>query len=621
MKESKFAKAILDEFKQKFPEGWIDQLNWADHRNQKLRTGLAMILDFQIKLFENLSKLVLSGDQLASETKSLDELQILSTEDIVPEESKSLKSRLQAKYAELLIDIRDSVYLVKYHKDLTTERFQPQGEKVLIRAIPYIRHRDNRSEYVSLLDDICRACWFEYIFSYNEDYIGDLLMLRERLIGNKEGKAGIVSTIIDVTINKTNLLLSKLSVFSKEKRITYNYDFHENTIRLPEDNQYAEDDFRGYFLDFMDVDRISSEKILSWQEESQEKDIKMWQIVFLMRYYVKKTKSREQIDNLIPLFEKHYEDNYKDKTENIVNKFACRSGRNYMYNSRFSFYCNRVKDYTFEQMKADLAKIEKIQNETFIFNYHPYQKTIDFTKKHLTKCISQNKPTEDLISILSFLKDSFEKFKNNVEWCKANQPYLMQLRFNFSTIVDQGIDVFCPSTFCRPLRFHKLYEHIQQITNDIVSFDYQVKHHADRLEFMEAKSKIDNMERRNLETMSLVITVTTFLVGLLSIFIGNSEVSIFTKMEYVTALGLVLLLFDCFGYFMLSDLAKQYKAFICGLLTAFFIGILAYFFIDFHKIKYSDPPKAVPQKETQYDTRPTDNKTAIPNPPKRQNPD
>ena len=591
MEESKYAKAILDEFQQKFPEGWIDQLNWTTNKNQQLRTGLANIMDFQIKLFENLSKLILSGDQLVCETNSLDELLNLSTEDIVQEENRSLKSKLQAKYADLLIDIHDSLYLVKYHKDLTSDRYKPQSAKVLVRAIPFKGNRENRSDYVSLLDDICKACWAEYIFSYNEDYISDLLMLKERLIGCKKGKAGTVTLIIDVTINKINLLLSKLSVFSKEKRIIYNFDFHESTISLPENNQYQEDDFRGYFLDFMDVERISPETILSWQGESQEDNIKMWHLVFLMRYYVKKTKSKEQIDNLIPIFEKHYKDNSKDKSENIVNRFACRSGRNYMYNSRFSYYCQSEKGYSFDQMKSDLVEIEKVQNETFIFNYHPYLKAMEFTKRHLSKCIAQNEPIEALENILAFLKESFEKFKNNVEWCKANQPYLMQLRFNFATISDHGIDVFYPSTFCRPLRFQKLYESIQQITNDVTSLDYQVSHHSDRLELIEAKSKIDNMEKKNLETMTLVITVTTFLVGLLSIFIGNSDVSIFTKMEYVTALGLILLLFDCFGYFMLSELVKEYKAYICGSLTAIFICMIGYFFIDFHKLKYSEPPK------------------------------
>lgn len=49
---------------------------------------------------------------------------------------------------------------------------------------------------------------------------------------------------------------------------------------------------------------------------------------------------------------------------------------------------------------------------------------------------------------------------------------------------------------------------------------------------LDAKSKISNMERKNMEQMGLFITITTFLVGLLSIFIGNdAKVSIIEKMR------------------------------------------------------------------------------------------
>lgn len=588
MEESRYTSAVLGDFKKTFPEGWIDQLDWEGHKSQSLRSGLASILEFQIKLFENLAKLILSGDQLVSKTDCLDELIRLSTDDVVPDNNRSLKSKLQTQYASLLIDIHDSLYLVKYHKDLTLDRFESQGEKVLVRAIPYKENRLNRSEYVSLLDMICYACWYEYIFSYDEEYIRELLMLRENLTGRKKGKADSIVTIIDVAINKINLLLGKLSVFSDNKQIIYIYDFHETTISLHRDNQYQEDDFRGYFLDFMDVERIPPRKIHIWQKESLEDNIKMWHLVFLMRYYVKKSRSKEQIDNLICLFDKHYSDNTKDKTENVVNRFACHSARNYMYNSRFSFYCQRDKNYSFDQMSADLEVIEKIQNETQIFNYHPYQKAIVYAKKHLELCIKNNDSIENLNQILDFIKECFIKFKNNVKWCKANQPYLMQLRYNFSTITDQGIDVFYPSTFCRPLRFRNLNENIQQLSNEIIALDYQVIHHTERLEMLEAKRKIDNMEKKNIQILSLVITVTTFLVGLLSIFIGNSEVSIFTKMEYVVALGAVLLLFVSFGYFFVSDRLKSWKTLFFGAATIVFIYFIFFFF--FQQNKETTPP-------------------------------
>ena len=69
---------------------------------------------------------------------------------------------------------------------------------------------------------------------------------------------------------------------------------------------------------------------------------------------------------------------------------------------------------------------------------------------------------------VQYLQNYYEKFKRSLEWCKKNQPYTMQLRFSFSTIIDeqkdsegnviQSVSVFCPSSFMRPLRFSDLQE-------------------------------------------------------------------------------------------------------------------------------------------------------------------
>lgn len=90
---------------------------------------------------------------------------------------------------------------------------------------------------------------------------------------------------------------------------------------------------------------------------------------------------------------------------------------------------------------------------------------------------------------------------------------------------------------------------------------------SERVEWQEAKDKVEKLERKNLETMGLFVTITTFLVGILSIFIGNNNVSIFTKIEYVSVLGLILLLFVCVGYFAISDKIKKSKPWIFGSMT------------------------------------------------------
>lgn len=70
-----------------------------------------------------------------------------------------------------------------------------------------------------------------------------------------------------------------------------------------------------------------------------------------------------------------------------------------------------------------------------------------------------------------------------------------------------------------------------------------------------------------MEHMGVFITLTTFLVGLLSIFIGNNGgVSIFEKMEYVIALGLILIVFVSLGYFVVSEKYSVIKAVIFAFL-------------------------------------------------------
>ena len=80
--------------------------------------------------------------------------------------------------------------------------------------------------------------------------------------------------------------------------------------------------------------------------------------------------------------------------------------------------------------------------------------------------------------------------------------------------------------------------------------------------------------------MGLFLSVTTFLVGFLSIFIGNSgNVSILSKMEYVIVLGVILILFVSLGYFAVSDFAHWVKKIIFGIFAVVSLSTLMLFFL------------------------------------------
>ena len=564
--ESEYTKEELSRFKATFSSTWVDTFKWSASAKQAFTEGKQVINIFREGFVVSMSKLVLSGDHLLHETNSLDVLSAILNgmiEDVDPR--KTLKSRLTIEYQAMLKDLIDVIRSVKNHIRQTKKRFQPNNIVISGNFIPFDK---NRHLLVRVMDLVCDSCEDEYNFSYNDDYIRQLLLHRQYLSDYREKSDGDLRIVLNAVFSKIELLLGKLSVFSANKRISYYHDLELETIELEQPDKYAKDDFRFLFQKYLEPAKLDDATILEWQQESLEENVAMWQLAFLMRYYTKCTKSIQQIENLIELANIHHKEDIKSKTRNVVNDYADRSFLNYMYNSRFSYLCQCDKQYTYEQMKKDLQEIEALQAQTFIMNYHPYQTAIDLTLKVLKKILSQD-TYEDISHYVTDLKEYFQKFKSNVAWCKKNQPYLVQLRFNFSSITFEGCDfkTFCPSSFCRPLRFKDLDEKVVAYAGKIANLEYEAQNQRNRKVILEAKAKIDNMERKNMEQMGLFITITTFLVGLLSIFIGNNgSVSIIEKMRYVIALGCILTTFVCIGYFAVRDKYDRIKSFFFVLL-------------------------------------------------------
>lgn len=552
--ESKYTTEELDRFNQTFSDTWIESLNWSASAKQAFAEGMQVINSFREKFVVQLSILILSGDHLLNETKSLDELLTLVNnmiEDVIPR--KTLKVKLTLEYQSMLKDMIDVIRLVKNHIRQTRKKFQPNNVVISGNFIPLEK---NRHRLVRVMNLICDSCEYEYNFSYDDEYIRQLLVHRQYLSDCRDRSDGKLKIVLNAVFSKIELLLGKLSAFSENKRILYYHDLKLETIELDKCNKYKNDDFRFLFQKYLEPSTLDEITISEWQRDSLKKDVSMWKLAFLMRYYTKCTKSIEQIENLLKLAVIHHDESINMADENNVNICADRSFLNYMYNSKFSFQCQCNKDYSYEQMKADLKQIEKIQADTFIHNYHPFLTAINFTINEIESKLQKVDVFEDVTQYVCDLKTYFEKFKSNIVWCKKYQPYLVQLRFNFSCITFEDCDfkTYCPSSFCRPLRFKDLDEQTVAYASKVAFLENESKNLRNRKMILEAKSKISNMERKNMEQMGLFITITTFLVGLLSIFIGNNgNVSITEKMMYVIALGNILIIFVCLGYFAVRD--------------------------------------------------------------------
>ena len=143
----------------------------------------------------------------------------------------------------------------------------------------------------------------EYELSYEDGYIRNLILFRKTLSRVKQNDPN-VQKVLDSVSQKISFLLYKLSHFSQNKSIKFALDFQAQAI-TPQTDVI----FYPYFGYFLNPQSIPAKEISDWQEKCSKNKAETRQMVLLMRYYSKVTKSQKQVDNLLS----HYEDFYKKK--------------------------------------------------------------------------------------------------------------------------------------------------------------------------------------------------------------------------------------------------------------------------------------------------------------------
>lgn len=595
MEPSKYTSELVEKYKSEFPAGWIDRLfNWEGRtgKGENLKAGLGKILSYRKTAFCNYAKIVLSGDFLEHDvTTALKQLEEFFTEEIVPK-GKDMRNRLLMNYSQMLDSLKVSNDIVRYHVENVRNRYEQKNENDFLTVIKISKDLPKNDMFLRLLDTVCDACWLEYCFSYNEHFIKNVLITKEELLDISSLDPDLLF-IRDATVRKLDFLLYKLSRFSKNGKITYNYNFKHVDFQYEKVGKGCYGEMIEHFSEYLDPNTITSNKVLEWQEKSHDKEVSRWSLTMLMRYYTKVFKNSSQIDNLLLLNDKQFNDSLPTES-NVVNVYADKSTRNYMYNSRFSFRCQCLKDYTLQQMRADLDEIEAIQNETLIINYHPYQKAFEFSLKKTLEHMRNGVQKSIIEEEIEYLQNYYDKFKKALDWCKKCQPYTMQLWFKFSTIVDeqkddegnilQSLDVFCPSSFMRPLRFSYLQEKkvefetkLYMLRNDLESYEERSQI---RVMKQEIETRMEEANKKAFEQMSFFSAVVIFLVGLITIFTGNdARVPLVDKFQYVIILGVLLLLFVCLGHFVITPRYEKSKPWVFGGLTVAFLFVLLWFII------------------------------------------
>lgn len=575
--ESKYTLELFNFYEQKLKSVFLaaEEKNDTEYELKlSAKDKMKKLMEFHTKLFTCCGKLILSGDFLINDIKKIDEL----SNDIAEVAYVRDDDAFEPKCRKFVVIVKDTLKLVKYHCINTRYKFELNEEFISPSGIKFDH---NESEYTSLftiLEKIIEICWSEYSFSYDINFIKFLIKRNVEMEQIKENCIVQIIPIVDAAKEKIQFMLKKLAFFYKNRSIRYSFDFERYAVNL--DNHTFDSanhtNLLQIFNYYSDPNNIPNSCIDRWNKNILEKRIEIWQITLLMRYYSKHPCSLQQINNITKIADRHFTKILEDNQTNMVDKYAMSSFINYMYNSRFSFICKR-KDTTFDTVKNELESIESLQDKTNIHNYHPYHKATEYICNYLENTINAEKVSskEELCNILSFLKLTFNHFKENVTWCRLYQPYLVQMGYDFSSVDKGDFKVFYPSSFTRPLKFGELDEDIRKTEITISMLEYHVNHIEEKNKLMSAQEKIDNMRKSNMKDLGLFSAILTFFVGMLTIFTGNpGTVPLKEKIQYSFFLGCILLFFVLIGAITISDINKWVKVTIYFILAIVILGII-----------------------------------------------
>nr|DAU82004.1 MAG TPA: hypothetical protein [Caudoviricetes sp.] len=559
---------IIKRFKQDFSENWIENLIWDNDINSKNSHGIGLtkIQEFINFIFTELSKAILEGKFLYQSYDSAQTFceELMDESDI--ENKNPFKNDLQNQFQDLKNNLQNVLQYFRLNISVINNKIALEKPDYLINAISTKEAHENGTLF-ELLCRIIDICMHEYELSYEDGYIRNLILFRKTLSRVKQNDPN-VQKVLDSVSQKISFLLYKLSHFSQNKSIKFALDFQAQAI-TPQTDVI----FYPYFGYFLNPQSIPAKEISDWQEKCSKNKAETWQMVLLMRYYSKVTKSQKQVDNLLS----HYEDFYKKKNKTPLlpfDKYALKTIKNYMYNCKLSLLINE-KNCTYEAVIQLLDEITNVQTETSIQNFYPYKKVISFLLDHIKTCIKKENDIQDIENKKSYLDTLIPKLEEAYKWCKNYQFYPFQLMKRDCTIPIKELNIilFSPSTFSRPIKYDELLDQINDCKADSTALDIEIQMYKERQNLLDIKKEINASRKTYIEILGIFSGIITFLFGSIQLF-GRADISYTQSLTNILALGLVLCIFIALITITIS-LEKKYRLWIACIVVLAIVFLLS----------------------------------------------
>ena len=575
MKELYSINRIINKYNKIFNLGWIEEFSWDNEDSSKdsYTKGKSKIEDFISFVFIEISQSVLKGEFLCRSNNKLKDLCDICQDDISIDDSNKLKQNLKSRFRQLNNELYDISTLYRWNIQIIDDKIQLSECNYMVNAVS--RHSTELSiELFQILHIIITVCFEEYELSYNEEYIQFLILQKARLTEYEQKTTNEdIKNVIKVILFKIDFILKKLSHLSPTKTIDYLLDFKKQTINA--NSTSIEIEIYSYFQYFIDPNTIPNNIIADWQSKYSRKEARMWQLVLLMRYYTKVTKSKTQVKNLLTRFI-DFHNRLIQKNWYRFDEYALKTVKNYMYNSQFSMIVDDSTS-TYQEVVEKLDEIINIQNETQIRNFHPYQKAVSYLLAHIRNCIKE----EDEISLIkrkeTYMLKIIDKLEESYKWCKKNQSYPFQLMRNDCVIPIKELNIllFSPSSFSRPIRYEQLSDTVAALKLNVSAICNEIRLYEEHSKIIAIKEDVEKTKRAQIEILGIFTAIITFFIGCITIFTNvEGSISITEKIEHISYLGVIILLFISTGYFFVTNNLKHWKSWFFGAMTLIYIVIL-----------------------------------------------
>ena len=582
--------ACIKEYEDTFQDDWIEQLDWStdDSAKESLRRGREKIAKFQRFCFVRISKSLLGGEYVTfknsfESTKNKFE-QYWTQEHFCLQNKEnefafSLKSALYRQYEILDNYLRTLFYDYTAFIISINERIDYANHEYIFKAksLPTF-FLDNFQYFTILREVIFPLCYSEQHLSLSNKNIVRITILLQELEQIKSDETDEECKLVyTLAIYKATFILKKLlkktDSFEVLVDITKKKITRANLPSIP----YELEQFFSYYENIHEDQPYQEDEMIDYQISMSEHDGSFLKMARLMHYYCSQTKSLQQIENLLDKFESKFHKLYNKSIKHKFDKYALCTLRNFMYNCRLS-YKIKQKDYTINSLQKDINVIEGLQGETFVKNFYPYKKAIEFLIEKLKRLIEERNVQFDYENAISLLEKYLTAFDENILWCSTHCFYPIQLTLKECVIYVDDEQLILPSSISRPVDYDKLRSEQEKFRSDIGYIRNSLIYIKDKKDTNAIKNELNSIEKRYLEVGGILTGIITFLFGTINIFTQNTSNPhhlLFATLN----LGIILVIFATLLVIVIEswkENGKIIKMTICGIIFILYTAILCY---------------------------------------------